>query len=189
MKAPYWGSLVGQALWNVCVIAEKAVPGIVTVQAKKGRDVEVKKSKGNNNATSTDNGAANGTVTIETVIYNESQWLLWQEFLPTIDPNRPGATSQPLGIIHPETQARGITSIFVTDIVGEPPTGRGGKRFTISCIEYAPKPKPPKKKSSIKQAKVDVKREGKSAPKGATIGKTQITNEDWAARSVGKTFI
>jgi hypothetical protein len=129
--------------WNTVILGPVALPGICVVRSRKGRDVDFKKAPEQDGGSDTDKGSNPGTVTI-TVTLTARQWAQWQAILPQIDPNRPGASTSPLEIRHPEPNSRGINSVRVLDITGDPPTARGGKQYTIECREWFPAPKPTK---------------------------------------------
>jgi hypothetical protein len=143
MTLPYWADNdpAQAAAWNTCVLGSVQLPGICIVKAKKGRHFDTKKAKGQDGYTSKDNGATEGKVTISMTLATRADWIAWQKVRPLIDPNRPGATRSPLEIKHPECADRGIINVYVVEIEGEPPTARGGKRFTIDCTEWFPQAK------------------------------------------------
>jgi hypothetical protein len=145
---PYWAETnqVESSAWNTCILGKDFLPGICVVTAEKGRDLDIKKAKGQDGYTMTDNGASAGKVTIVMTLVNKNDWLAWQQVRPRIDPNRPGAARAPLEISHPEAQDRGIQNVVVRNIKGSPPTARGGKVITIECSEWFAKPKAAKPK-------------------------------------------
>jgi hypothetical protein len=153
---PGWTGASGAdaAAWNTCDLGRVRIPGIVTVSAEKGRDVDFKKAKGQDGGTTQDNGATQGKVTIDVILPRESHWDEWQRILPAIDPVKVGGVKKPLEISHPEPNSRGIRSVYVTMIRGMPPTARGGKRFQIECLEWFPAPKTTKgaKKGAIPES-------------------------------------
>jgi len=143
MTQPYWADNdpAEAAAWNTVRLGSVQLPGLCVVKAKKGRDVDLKKAKGQDGYGSTDNGATAGKVTITVTLATRQDWIDWQKVRPLIDPNRPGATRSPLEIRHPETADRGILNIYVDEIGGEPPSARAGKKFTIDCTEWYPQAK------------------------------------------------
>lgn len=142
MPQPDW--ITDPVAWNTVVLGPVTLPGVCVVTSKKGRDVDFKKAPEQDGGTDTDKGSTPGEVTIS-VTLKASQWELWQQIAPQIDPNRPGATTAPLEIRHPEPNSRGIRNVRVLDISGGTPTAKGGKTFTIKCREWFPAPKPTKK--------------------------------------------
>lgn len=143
---PYWGD--DEKAWNSVPLGDVVVPGICSVVADKGRNVEIKKTKGQDGHTMTDNGTTVGKVTITTTIVNREQWQLWQAVRERIDPVKQGGARTPLEIQHPEAQDRGIQNVYVKHIKGAPPTARGAKTFVIECEEWFPQPKPTKATTS-----------------------------------------
>ncbi len=143
---PYWAEIdqTESASWNTCALGQDYLPGVCVVSAEKGRDLDIKKAKGQDGYTMTDNGMTAGKVTIVMTLATKEDWILWQQIRPRIDPNRPGGARKPLTIYHPEAQDRGIQNVVVKNIAGSPPTARGGKVITIECSEWFPKPKPAK---------------------------------------------
>lgn len=140
---PFWADNdpAAAAVWNTCGLGSVDLPGVCVVKAKKGRHFDTKKAKGQDGYTSKDNGATEGKVTIEMTLATREDWIKWQKIRPLIDPNRQGATRNPLEIRHPEAQDRGIKNVYVVEIEGSPPTARGGKKYKIECTEWFPAPK------------------------------------------------
>lgn len=141
MAQPNW--IESPELWNTVILGPAILPGVCVVTSEKGRDVDFKKSPGQDGGTDTDKGSTAGEVTI-VCTFAARQWEEWVAILPHIDPNRPGATTSPLDIRHPEPNSRGIRSVRVLSISGNAPTARGGKSYTIKCREWFPAPKPVK---------------------------------------------
>lgn len=146
MTQPYWAdnNPAEAGAWNTVRLGSVQLPGLCVVKAKKGRKLDTKKAKGQDGYASKDNGATEGKVTITVTLATRQHWIDWQKIKPLIDPNRPGATRSPLEIKHPECADRGIQNIYVVDIEGEPPSAKGGKRYTIDCTEWFPQTKPSK---------------------------------------------
>jgi len=150
---PFWAdSEAESSAWNTVILGKDFLPGICEVEASKGRDLDIKKAKGQDGYTMTDNGATAGKVTITMTLVTKDDWIVWQQIRPRIDPNRPGATRAPLEMSHPETQDRGIQNIVVSSIKGSAPTARAGKVIVIECEEWFAKPKKAKTKSKPDKA-------------------------------------
>ncbi len=152
MPQPSW--IENPEAWNTVVLGPATLPGICTETSRKGREVDFKKAPGFDGGTDTDRGSTPAEVTIE-VQLTARDWPVWQVVLPQIDPNRAGAASSPLEIVHPEPNARGIRAVRVLDIVGNPPTARGGKGYTITCREWFPAAKPAKPQAKKSAAAFD----------------------------------
>ncbi len=148
---PFWGDndQAKAAVWNTCRLGDVQLPGICSVKPKKGRDVDIKKAKGQDGHTMEDHGSSVGEVAITLILYDRASWEAWQKVRPTIDPNRPGATRKPLEIQHPACADRGIKDVYVVDIDADPPTARGGMRITIHCKEWFAAPKKSKGASKL----------------------------------------
>ncbi len=150
MGAPYW---IGpretntDSAWNHCILGEADLPGTITVRVKRSTKVDVQNPKGSDGAYVVDEGNDPATVTIDVLLRNEVDWEAWQLELPKITSTAPGKKREPLDISHPECSVFGVNSVYVTSISGEPPTAKGGKAYTIECVEYLPEPKKPKKKA------------------------------------------
>lgn len=145
---PYWASIEQSeaSAWNTCALGKDYLPGVCVVTAKKGRDIDIKKAKGQDGYTMTDNGASKGEVTITMTLATKEDWITWQAIRPRVDPNRPGAARVPLAIRHPQAQDRGIDNVVITDIEASAPTARGGMTIKIECAGWYPKPKAVKAK-------------------------------------------
>jgi hypothetical protein len=134
--------------WNGVTLGETTLPGIWVVSVEKSRDVDFKKSPGNDGGTDTDKGQNPATVRLTGRVLRKD-WPLWQQALPQIEPNRPGAFAAPLEIRNAEANSRGVTAVRVLKISSESPTARGAKTYTIECREWFAAPK--KSKSKPKQ--------------------------------------
>lgn len=143
MTLPYWAdnNFAEADAWNTVRLGSVQLPGLCSVKVKKGRHLDTKKAKGQDGYKSTDNGATEGEVDIELTIATREQWKEWQRIRPLIDPNRPGATRNPLEIRHPEAADRGVQNVYVVDIEGSPPSARSGKKYRIKCKEWFPSAK------------------------------------------------
>jgi hypothetical protein len=183
MTLPYWAdnNPAEAAAWNTVRLGSVQLPGVCVVKAKKGRDVDLKKAKGLDGYGMTDNGASPGKVTIDVTLTSRDDWSKWQKIRPLIDPNRPGATRNPMEIKHPETEDRNIRNIYVDDIEGEPPSARAGKKFRISCTEWFPKTQ------TSKGAKKDSKALPAAAPRKNSII-SQVPGETQAGQDFINTF-
>jgi hypothetical protein len=138
--------------WDTCLLGDAIIPGIVSVSGLKcGLDVDTKKAKGADLPTSTDNGIKANRFKLHVWI-TASQYPEWLAALPTFNPLRPGRARQPLGIIRPDVNELGIRNVRVIEIESEPPTARGGKRYTIEVEPWFDAPKPVKKKETPKIA-------------------------------------
>lgn len=131
--------------WNIVTLGSATIPGICVVAVEKSRDVDTKKSPGNDGAVSTDKGSNPAKVTI-TVSVLRKNWKTWQLVLPQIEPNRPGAFASPLEIRNAEANSRGVKAVRVLKIASESPTARSAKVYRIDCEEWFPSTKKSKSK-------------------------------------------
>jgi len=131
--------------WDRVGLADFYLPGICTVSGLEiARDIDVKKTKGSDGATMTDNGIDPAAFSI-TMHMTAEEWPMWLAVLPKVHPRRPGGAREPMAIRHPEPNALGITNIYVKTIKVSPPSPRGGYTVTLGVIEWFPAPKPVKK--------------------------------------------
>lgn len=147
---PYW--LDDPDAWNHPIIGDVTLPGICTVVAEKGRDIDVKKTKGKDGATETDNGMEPGTVKISMWLGNRTHWEQWQAIRQKLDPSQPGALKSPMEIVHPACAERGIRNIIIKKISAGTPTAKGGVTYTFDCVEWFAQPKPTKAAKKAKPA-------------------------------------
>lgn len=148
---PFW--LDDPKAWSSCQLGPDTLPGIVTVTPDKARDVDVKKTKGKDGASQTDNGTTPGKVTIELWLGTRAHWQAWLAIRPRIDPLRPGSTRTPIEIHHPATDEAGIRNVYVTKITASPPSAKAGRKIRIECNEWFPETKKTKANTG-KSAKV-----------------------------------
>ena len=124
--------------WNFCWLGDDLLPGIVEVTSKKARGIDQHKAKGTDGKHLEDEGYEGGDVTIRLRLINDEQWQAYQKILPNLDPEQVGGLKRPLTILHPEPNAKGITTVYVTDISGDAPTSKSGKVETIQCKQFFP---------------------------------------------------
>ena len=144
---PYWidrGQEADGTAWNSVILGSSFLPGIAVVTCSVARDVDAKKTKGQDGATLEDNGVEPAEIGIELTLPRRDDWELWQQVLPDIHPRRPGGPRTPLEIVHPAPNMLGIRNIYVKEIIPEPPTAKGGMKVTLRCVEWFPAPKPVK---------------------------------------------
>ena len=150
MTASYWiDTELGQ--WTP-TIAGLQIPGIVLIDVKSSNDIDKKKPKGKDKASTTNNGQEPSSVTINITLANRRHWIDWQEFMPRLKPVGNGDKSAPLAIVHPDCELHGIRTIVVEEIDDSAPTARTGKTITIKASEWISKPKPAKVTVTPRQA-------------------------------------
>lgn len=148
---PVWTTLDGGRAWNQLWLGGVSVPGVATPKGVSvGQDVDTKKAKGSDGATSTDNGVKPSKFQIEIKVTG-SKYPAFLQAMQTFNPRRPGAQRAPLDIRHPGVNQFGITQIRVVEIeMPENPTGRAGATFILHCEEWFPIAKKAKPKDKPK---------------------------------------
>lgn len=124
--------------WNVCWLGNDLLPGIAEVTCDKERGIDQHKAKGTDGKFLEDEGYEGGDVVIRLRIINDEQWQAYQLLLPRIDPEQIGGLKRPVAILHPEPNSKGITTVYVRKIAGEPPTSKSGKVEVITCTQFFP---------------------------------------------------
>jgi hypothetical protein len=137
--------------WNFCWLGDDLLPGIVEVTSRKSRAIDKHKSKGTDGCFLEDEGYEGGSVTIRLTLINAEQWQAYQDLLTNIDPEQIGGLKRPLSILHPEPNAKGITTVYVTEISGGHPSSASGKVEVIECEQYFPVVKPKKTSKNPKE--------------------------------------
>lgn len=144
-QIPGFETAASEADWFTATLGGVNIPGVVTIQnLKVGIDCDTKKSKGDDQPTSTDNGLDAATFEVR-VWMNSQHFAAWQAVLPHFNPRRPGRQRSPLEILHPMTDELGIRYVRVLHIESEQPTGAKGWIRILKCQEWFDKPKPIKK--------------------------------------------
>lgn len=149
---PFWSQSEDADAWNTLVINDEALPGIATVDVEKARDIEVKKTKGDDGVNLEDNGRTPADVSITLTIWTVEQWTAWQRIRPKIDPHGAGGIRSPLNASHPELADSGIDFIYIKSISSSAPSNRSGKVIRLSAQQWFPKPKPAKTTQKPKTA-------------------------------------
>lgn len=144
---PVWTTAQGGRAWNQLWLGGVSVPGVATPKGVSvGQDVDTKKAKGSDGATSTDNGVKPSKFTIEVKVTG-AKYGAFLTAMQSFNPRRPGAQRAPLDIRHPGVNQFGIKQIRVVDIeMPDAPTGRAGATFVLHCEEWFPIAKPTKSK-------------------------------------------
>lgn len=138
--------------WDICQLGTVYLPGIITIEDfEYGQDIDIQKRRKKEKPRIRDNGLAPCAFTIKCEI-KASQWLEWQQKLPSIQPRRAGAVREPLNIVHPLPNTYGVTTIYVHKIKQPPPSARKGGIIEIRVAEWFEEEKetkgPTKKKAN-----------------------------------------
>lgn len=142
---PYWDD-PSQA-WDTLILDGEVFPGLANVTGGVGRDLDVKKQKGSDGATLTDNGYDASEITIQLRLGSKADWDELQLILPQFHPRVKGGARGAVTISHPATDLMGITKIYIKSI-SFPEVDESTKiiRLAITAIEDTTKPKEVKKK-------------------------------------------
>lgn len=127
--------------WNSPVLGEVKLPGFWSVQGLKvAIEVQTKKAKGSDQATSKDLGVEPSKFKLVGEM-NTSHLAAWEGAIAQINPRRPGRERAPVGILHPLTGMYGIVAVRVVAIEGDQP--KAGKPWvvTIHLEEWFDAPK------------------------------------------------
>jgi len=139
---PFWADPIGGFAWDYAMIGGEWLPGLCVVKTNTKRDVQLKKAKDRSGQSLEDQGNLNATGTITMRIWTDPQWQEWLRIFPIIQPRREGGAKDPLEIIHPEPNGKGVKAIFIDEIPGYPPPEKGILTITMRFVEWKPKPKP-----------------------------------------------
>lgn len=165
---PTWSGVGGTAddAWNTVILGDVTIPGVCSVKGLSGGlQAHTRRKRGKDFATSRDLGVKPSKFSIETIL-TEDDWPAWVEVVAKINPRTVGRVRQPREIVHPDVNLFGITQVRIVDIHSEPPTARGGKKYTIDVEEWFDEDK-------------DIKK-GPTKPKSAyfpQVGFTQLDNK------------
>jgi hypothetical protein len=122
--------------WDICQLGEIYLPGVITIEDFSiGQDVDVQKRRRKEKPRLRDNGMKHCSFTIK-VELRASQWAEWQQKLPHIQPQRPGAVRRPLAIVHPLPNANNVSAVYVSEIKYEPPSARKGMVVLVRVAEW-----------------------------------------------------
>lgn len=152
-SVPYWSAngIEGSA-WDACWIGKHYLPGLVTIECDKVRDIDVQKSPEVDGARQVNKGIEPAKVKIKLRLFNNPDaFAHWCAVLKDIDPHKPGATNQPREIVNPEPNHLGITQITIVRIRSSSPTSKSGKEYEIDAQQWFPAPKAAKSKTTAQK--------------------------------------
>lgn len=130
---------VDATIWDTLTIDGETVPGLCSVSGSLKYDVEVKKAKGKDKASTTDNGIAPTAFEVTIRIWTAAQWAELVAIAARLLPRTPGGTRTPVRVDHPGLRICGIGKATVTEFeIPQPP--EAGKLFEhrIKFIEWVP---------------------------------------------------
>lgn len=143
---PFSGTELDTYEWDYLYLAGERWPGICEVSGSGvSRRVDAKATKGSDGAVLKDEGMNLAKLTIKLTLWNEEQWTMLQELLPSVHPRRAGGARTPTSIITPYTRLLGIDNIYITAIP-VPALDKSKQILTVTmqAIEWVPTPKPVK---------------------------------------------
>jgi hypothetical protein len=127
------------SIWDTLTIDGEAVPGICAVSGTLKFDVEVKKAKGKDKASTTDNGIAPTEFEVRIQLWTQEQWADYVRVASRLLPRTPGGARTPVRVDHPGLRICGIGKAVVREFeIPQPP--EAGKIFEtrIKFIEWVP---------------------------------------------------
>jgi hypothetical protein len=128
--------------WDTAILGGIILPGIVSVESLKvGIDVDTKKPKGSDQATSTDNGLEPAKFRIVVWLVTHEHWFELQAGLDSWNPRRPGRQRQPVELLHPLPNTFGIRNVRVLSVEASQPSAKSGMRVVIEVAEWFAAPK------------------------------------------------
>jgi hypothetical protein len=136
------GPLYPEDPWDVCVIADFALPGVATVRGAPTLSFDKKKAGGVDGATITVNGYLPGPVEVDLLMWTDAQWQKFQAFAPSLwrRPNKKAKASDlAVSISHPALDLWGINQVVVLG-VSPPENGPlpGTRMVKFKCVEFVP---------------------------------------------------
>lgn len=147
MALPWWAD--SDLSWDILILGGEVWPGVCTVATTVKRALDKQKIKGSDGANLVDQGYEPAPVKITLRLWLREQWTELERLLPTIHPRTKGGVRQPLQIVHPEPNLKGVHQVYVEEI--SPITvEKGLGTLTLSCVEWFPEPKPAKQKKKPK---------------------------------------
>lgn len=144
----YVGQTFANNSWDFLKLgaSQDKTPGIAKVTCDKSRDLDKKKSPGNDGARITLHGAEPGIIQIQLLIWTPDQLVVLNKFWQTYMPIAGKATTKgknpmpsPVDVSHPLLAIHGVKSIQVVGGSG-PDQGPvvGSRVFTVRAIEFLP---------------------------------------------------
>jgi len=121
------------AVWDTLRLGGKDWPGVWAAAVEGGCDADIKKSDGADGATITYKGRPPKKVSLSGRIMARD-WDRFQALLPDIEPNPAKKKLIPLGIVHPDVNARSVTSIAV--LIIKTSRQKGFYDISIDALEF-----------------------------------------------------
>ncbi len=142
MTISHWES--EPAEWDRLVLGPYVMPGVWDIDFACRRAIDVKKSKGKDGASFTDEGYEPPLLELIGKVATSAQWTELQAIIPKLHPKQKGKGRDLYTIQHPKVQLLGIATVYVTQVKA-PSLDRGILTVVINAIEWVAVPKPVKK--------------------------------------------
>ena len=186
---PFWNdSGQGQDQWDRLLMADNIWPGLAEISGSGvKRRMDVKKTKGKDGGTLKDNGMDPAKINISLRLWTAEHWKKFNELLPLIHPKRKGGSRTPTEIVHPQCNALGISTIYISQIsFPELDRSSGVMTVSMSAIEWMPAPAPVKRAAGTAGGKATGKKEGPKdfLDSALDIGKEALTDPGKAANLI-----
>lgn len=142
-----WLSDDGGRPWSTGTLGGAPLPGIVSIGVTCSDEVEVKKPKGVNGASTTFQGREPAEVEIILDLFDDgdgsgrAQFDMYQKLLDVVRPRitkDAKKASSALTIVHPKADQYRIAAVICRKIVDPPDTIADKKKITLSCVEFIP---------------------------------------------------
>lgn len=153
MTLPYWhpvGENPAGSLWDFLWLGGGLVPGFcVAFDIEKSRSIDQAKQKGQDGITLTDNGYEGAPVKATQILWKQSHWDDFTDWLPNYDPQRPGGSRTPLDIVHPAAALLAVHSVYLKKIHLANPV-KGILRVDFEMVQWFPATATAKSKAAAK---------------------------------------
>lgn len=127
------------SIWDTLTIDGEQVPGLCAVSGSLKFDVEVKKAKGKDKATTTDNGISPTKFEVKIRIWTAEQWGEFCAIAARLLPRTPGGARTPVRVDHPGLRICGIGKAVVEEFdIPQPPEAGTIFETRIKFVEWSP---------------------------------------------------
>ncbi len=131
----------GGDIWDTLLIDGEVVPGIASVKGSLKFDVDVKKAKGKDKASTTDNGITPTEFEVTIKVWSAAQWRDVQAIFARLLPRTPGGARTPFRVEHPGLRICNIGKAILKEFEIPQPK-RAGELYeqSFKFIEWVPAP-------------------------------------------------
>lgn len=133
-ELPFWDDFDG-ACWDELALDGMVLPGLWRIEADCDRDIDKKKSPGNDGAGLTDKGYDAAALVLHGELSTRAQWRDIQSVLRDLHPRKKGGATHPLQADHPGLAVMGIQTIFIKGIKA-PEVENGRLQLRIAAYEW-----------------------------------------------------